>query len=49
MDFRIDRKSLETTASFRLKPFSPRALLNYTDSRLGFSQAGEEELGRAGR
>jgi len=44
----IDKKSLETNASFLSKPFSPRALLNCIDSLLGFRKAGDKEIGRAG-
>jgi signal transduction histidine kinase/ActR/RegA family two-component response regulator len=43
----IDKKSLETAASFLPKPFSPRALLNCIDSRLGLDKTCDEELGHA--
>ena len=44
----VDRKSLETAASFLPKPFSPRALLDRIDSLLGLHRAGGEEIGRTG-
>jgi signal transduction histidine kinase len=44
----VDKKSLETNASFLPKPFTPRALLKRIDSLLGFGQAGEDKIGRAG-
>jgi signal transduction histidine kinase/CheY-like chemotaxis protein len=43
----VDRKSLETAASFLAKPFSPRGLLTCIASRLGLGKAGEEKLGQA--
>jgi signal transduction histidine kinase len=44
----VNKKSLETTASFLQKPFSPRALLKHIDTLLGFGGTGGDELGRAG-
>jgi signal transduction histidine kinase len=43
----IDKKSLESTASFLPKPFSPRTLLNRIDALLGFGDAGNNPVGRA--
>ncbi len=44
----IDQKSLESTASFLQKPFSPRALLRRMHSLLGLDTSGDERLGRTG-
>jgi signal transduction histidine kinase len=44
----VNKKSLETTASFLQKPFSPRALLKHIDTLLGFGGTGGDKLGRAG-
>jgi signal transduction histidine kinase len=44
----VDKKSLETTASFLPKPFSPRALLRRIDTLLGAGGAEDEHLNRAG-
>lgn len=43
----IDRKSLESTASFLPKPFSPRALLDRIDKLLGFGGNEDGQLDRA--
>ena len=42
----VDKKSLENSASFLPKPFSPRTLLNRIAALLGFSGAGGDQLGR---
>ena len=42
----VNKKSLETTASFLPKPFSPRALLKHINSLLGFG-GDHDKLGRA--
>jgi signal transduction histidine kinase len=44
----VDRRTLENTASFLQKPFSPRALLKHIDSLLGFGGAEGSKLGRTG-
>jgi signal transduction histidine kinase len=44
----IDKKSLETTASFLQKPFSPRALLSRVDALLGFAGHEDEDARRFG-
>jgi DNA-binding response OmpR family regulator len=44
----VNKKNLDTAASFLQKPFSPRALLNHIDTLLGFGGSGDEKLGRAG-
>jgi signal transduction histidine kinase len=44
----VDRKTLESTASFLQKPFSPRALLKHIDSLLGFLGAEGGKTGTAG-
>ena len=44
----VDKTTLENTASFLPKPFSPRGLLQRIDSLLGFGSAGNEKVGRAG-
>ncbi len=43
----VDKKSLENSASFLPKPFSPRALLNRIAALLGFGGAHDDEIGRA--
>jgi signal transduction histidine kinase len=43
----VDKTSLESTASFLPKPFSPRGLLSRIASLLGFGGAGSDDLGRA--
>jgi CheY-like chemotaxis protein len=42
----VDRKSLETAASFLPKPFSPRALLDRIDKVLGFGGNEDGQLDR---
>jgi signal transduction histidine kinase len=44
----VDQKNLEITASFLQKPFSPRTLLTRIHSLLGYGNAGEERVNRAG-
>jgi signal transduction histidine kinase len=44
----VGKQDLGASASFLPKPFSPRALLHRIDSLLGFGDAGEDKIGRAG-